>query len=73
MLQQNQYRQLLEILSNESAKFADSLKRFEEVFTKNTYFNASWTIQYMIQQNVTLIIILVPYFKTEASRTLHIV
>jgi len=51
MLPQKQHRQLLEILSNESAKFADSLKRFEDLFTKNTYFSAGWTIQYMIQQN----------------------
>lgn len=52
MLPQKQYRQLLEILSNESAKFADSLKRFEDLFTKNSYFAAGWIIQYMIQQDV---------------------
>lgn len=52
MLPQKQYQQLIDILSDSSAKFVDSLKRFEELFTKGEYFTAGWVVQHMIRHNV---------------------
>jgi len=57
MLPQKQHQQLIDILSDESAKFVDSLKRFEELFSKNEYFTAGWVVQYMIRHNVSIILI----------------
>ena len=52
MLPQKQQQVLIDILSEESAKFDDCLKRFEDSFSKTEYFTASWTVQHMIQHNV---------------------
>ncbi len=53
MLAQKQYQTLVEILCDESARFDDSLRRFEEQFTKAEYFNAGWVVQHMIQHDVS--------------------
>lgn len=52
MLQANQYQHLIGILSDEAAKFEESLKRFEDQFKKTEYFCAGWVVQHMIQHNV---------------------
>eukprot|EP01022_Parablepharisma_sp_SALTPOND_P028522 TRINITY_DN71094_c0_g1_i1.p1 TRINITY_DN71094_c0_g1~~TRINITY_DN71094_c0_g1_i1.p1 ORF type:complete len:1209 (+),score=152.35 TRINITY_DN71094_c0_g1_i1:723-4349(+) len=52
MLPQRQSQQLIEILSDESAKFDDSLKRFEDLFNRTEYFTVGWIVQHMIQHNV---------------------
>lgn len=52
MLPHKQYQQLLGILSDSSAKFVDSLKRFEDTFNKNEYFTAGWIVQHLIKHNV---------------------
>ncbi len=54
MLPQKTHLQLIDILSEESAKFDDCLKRFQELFSKTEYFTAGWVVQHMIQHNVTL-------------------
>jgi len=52
MLPQKQQQQLIDILSDDNAKFDDSLKKFEDLFSKIEYFTAGWLVQHMIQHNV---------------------
>ncbi|MDR3549206.1 MAG: hypothetical protein P4M11_13255 [Candidatus Pacebacteria bacterium] len=52
MLAQKHYHVLTDILCDDSARFDDSLRRFEEQFSKSEYFPAGWVLQHMIQQNV---------------------
>ena len=48
MLASQQSQQLTKILSEEEAKFEDTLKRFTDTFDKSEYFRAGWTIQHLI-------------------------
>jgi len=67
----NYKQQLIDILSDTSLKFDDTVKRFESTFTKNEYFLAGWIIQHMIHNNVQRIIILVAKSEAKVNRTLY--
>ncbi len=53
MMSAGQYKLLYDILAGDSTKFESSLRRFQEVFSKEEYFRVGWVVQHMIQHNVS--------------------
>ncbi len=52
MLAKAKYEALVQILSNEEARFEDSLTAFTTLFGKVEYFRAGWVVQHIIRHNV---------------------